>query len=298
MHHKMKRRNFLSILGTTTASVLLAGGSTVVYANRIEPSWIDVVQQPLRLRRLESAFTGYRLVQISDLHADDLWHGRIWMNRARVAEMVQIINEQQADAIVITGDFVTHVRKQTPDTLAPLRELKAQDGVYAVLGNHDHWSDAPAIRRLLQKYDIHDLSDTSHTLRRGKAQLHLVGLDDLWPTDGPVASIWSHQARLMQILQTVPAEGAAILLVHEPDFADVAASPGRFDLQLSGHSHGGQVQLPLYGPLQLPPLGIHYPAGLYQVQSLLQYTNRGIGMVSPHVRFDCRPEITVFSFFP
>jgi uncharacterized protein len=294
MPYSIQRRSFVKLLGATVAGTVLAGGSTLLYASNIEPSWLEVVEQILHLPRLDTAFHNYRIAQISDLHADDTWHGRIWINKARIAETVQLVNQQQADAIVITGDFVTHVREQTPDTLSPLQDLQAPDGVFAILGNHDHWSDPQAVRRLLKQFQIHDLSDSSHTLNRGSAQLHLVGLDDLWPQDGPVAPLWSHQARLLHILQNVPSTGAAILLVHEPDFADVAASIGRFDLQLSGHSHGGQVQLPLYGALQVPPLAERYPVGLYRTKNMLHYTNRGIGMVSPHVRFSCRPEITIF----
>ncbi|HTK08671.1 MAG TPA: metallophosphoesterase [Ktedonobacteraceae bacterium] len=292
----MQRRSFLKLVGTTATGALLAGGSAIAYANYIEPGWIEIVQQSLHLPRLDAAFGGYRLIQISDLHADDTWHGSVWIDRTRVAELVQLINEQNADAVVITGDFVTRIKKRTPDTLSPLRELRTRDGVYAILGNHDHWSGPQAVRKLISQYGIHDLSDTSHTLRRGTAQFHLVGMDDLWPEYGPVAPVWSHQARLRRILRNVPTEGAAILLVHEPDFAEVAAATGRFDLQLSGHTHGGQVQLPFYGVLRVPPLGERYPAGLYHVRSMHHYTNRGIGMVEPHVRFDCRPEITVFNF--
>jgi predicted MPP superfamily phosphohydrolase len=298
MAERIHRRDFFKIGGATAAGILLAGGSTIVYTSRIEPGWIDIAQQALYLPRLEMEFEGYRIVQISDLHADDSWHGNIWMNRARVAEVVQVANEQVADAVVITGDFVTHIRKQTPETLAPLRALQTRDGVYAILGNHDHWSNPQVIRDLLRQYGIHDLSDSSHTLRRGKAQLHLVGLDDLWPVNSYIAPIWSHQARLQQILSKVPTEGSAILLVHEPDFAEVAAATGRIDLQLSGHTHGGQIQLPMYGPLQVPPLGESYPSGLYKIGKMVHYTNRGVGMVSPHVRFDCRPEISVFTIFP
>ena len=291
----MQRRSFLKLAGATTAGTFLAGGGVITYSNIIEPGWIEVVQQSLQLPRLDTAFNGYRLIQISDLHADDSWHGSIWIDRARVTEVVQMINEQNADAIVITGDFVTRIKRQTPDNLSPLRELRARDGVYAILGNHDHWSDPWEVRRLLSLFDIHDLSNRSHTLRRGSARLHLVGMDDLWPQYGPAAPVWSHQTRLERILQDVPEEGSVILLVHEPDFADVAAANGRIDLQLSGHTHGGQIQLPFYGTLKLPLLGKRYSAGLYKIQSMHHYTNRGIGMIEPHVRFNCRPEITVFS---
>jgi predicted MPP superfamily phosphohydrolase len=83
-------------------------------------------------------------------------------------------------------------------------------------------------------------------------------------------------------------------LAHEPDFADTSAATGRFDLQLSGHTHGGQVVLPFIGPPILPHLGRKYPSGLYKVQEMFQYTNRGVGMARLPLRINCPPEITVF----
>jgi predicted MPP superfamily phosphohydrolase len=97
------------------------------------------------------------------------------------------------------------------------------------------------------------------------------------------------------VIDQLPADGAALLLAHEPDFADTSAATGRFDLQLSGHSHGGQVRVPLVGAPRLPPLGRKYPIGVYQVGSMLQYTSRGVGMIPPRVRFCCRPEIALLT---
>ncbi len=102
-------------------------------------------------------------------------------------------------------------------------------------------------------------------------------------------------SRLDKVLEALPEEGAAILLAHEPDFADESAATGRFDLQLSGHSHGGQVAIPFLGPLRLPLMGRKYPLGLYKVGRMTLYTNRGIGTVGLPVRFFARPEITVLT---
>jgi len=155
----------------------------------------------------------------------------------------------------------------------------------AVLGNHDHWTDADMIHRVIKESGMVDLTNTVHTLDRRSAPLHLAGVDD----------IWEEHDRLDDVLAQLPYDGAAILLAHEPDFADTSAASGRFDLELSGHSHGGQVILPFVGPLRLPYLGRKYPLGRYQVGPMIQYTNRGVGMISPRVRFNCRPEITVFT---
>jgi predicted MPP superfamily phosphohydrolase len=100
--------------------------------------------------------------------------------------------------------------------------------------------------------------------------------------------------RLDELLDQLKDNSAAILMAHEPDFADVSAQANRFDLQVSGHSHGGQIVFPFIGPPILPHLGQKYPSGLYQVGSMLQYTNRGVGMARLPVRFNCPPEITIF----
>jgi predicted MPP superfamily phosphohydrolase len=107
--------------------------------------------------------------------------------------------------------------------------------------------------------------------------------------------VYVGQNRIEKVLEKLPEQGCAILMVHEPDFADESAATGRFDLQISGHSHGGQVNLPLLGAPVLPRFGRKYPQGLYQVGSMYQYTNRGVGMTPPYIRINCRPEITVFT---
>lgn len=99
---------------------------------------------------------------------------------------------------------------------------------------------------------------------------------------------------VLPLLDQLAAGAGAILLAHEPDFADFSALTGPFALQLSGHSHGGQISLPLLGAPILPPFGRKYPRGRYQVGEMIQYTNRGLGMVQPYGRFNCRPEITLF----
>ena len=282
---KIHRRTFLRIAG----GVLLGGGALKEYVCRIEPSWFDVTAFFLHLPCLNSAFEGYRIVQITDIHADD-----IWMDKDRLRDVVELVNQQEPDLIVITGDFVSVVNPKTHQTLSALGGLTARDGVLAVLGNHDHSTNAEIVRAMLYANGIRELKNSYQTFLRGNTQLHVIGLDDLLRKD-PQPSIWSHEFLLREILTQLPSQGAVLLLVHEPDFADVAAATGRVDLQLSGHSHGGQIRIPLYGPLVTPPLGEKYPAGLYRIKAMLHYTNRGIGMSGLPIRFHCRPEISVFT---
>ena len=99
-------------------------------------------------------------------------------------------------------------------------------------------------------------------------------------------------------LEGAPDRSTVILLAHEPDFADRVAADGRVALQLSGHSHGGQVRLPFIGAPMLPHLGRKYPYGLRRVGSMWLYTNRGVGVIAPPVRFNCRPEVTLLTLQP
>ena len=201
---------------------------------------MDLERVGVSLAGMSRAFDGYRVVQISDVHADG------WMTPERLSDV--------------------SASEVAPRLVGPLREVRARDGAVAVLGNHDHWADAGLVRRVLG------------------GVLHFAGVDD----------VMEGRDRLGAVLDGLPGEGAAVLLAHEPDFADRSAESGRFGLQISGHSHGGQVSLPGVGPPVLPPLGEKYPAGRYEVGGMVQYTNRGLGVIGPRLRFGCRPETTTF----
>ena len=118
--------------------------------------------------------------------------------------------------------------------------------------------------------------------------------DGLWVAG--VDDVWERYADLDLALTGVPPGEAVVLLAHEPDYADTAAADGRVGLQISGHSHGGQVRLPILGPPILPYLATKYDAGKYRVKDMWLYVNRGVGLISPAVRFNCRPEVTVLTF--
>ena len=261
--------------------VLLLGG--LVYVRKVEPEDVQVVPVSLVLPRLDAAFEGYRIAQISDIHADG------WMTPGRVLSLVNLVNAEAPDLVAITGDFATYSRfrsliRHASKLVAPLRRFHALDGVVAVLGNHDHKTDARTVRRVLAASGVIELHNAVLTLRRGGESLYLCGVDDL--KEGT--------PRLDRALEGLSEEGAAVLLAHEPDFADESAATGRFDLQLSGHSHGGQVGVPLLRYPFLPKLSRKYPTGLYRVGDMFLYTNRGLG-AHPRFRFNCRPEITVFT---
>jgi uncharacterized protein len=250
----------------------------VYYVHDLEPSWIEVRSVSLSLPHLAPEFSGYRIVQLSDIHADR------WMTAQRIQKVVNQVNQMSPDLVVLTGDFVTRNAEQYAPNLTVLKALTPKDRTLAILGNHDAWTNPDLVQKILEAADIDVLANQLVTLARGSQQLHIGGVDD----------VWAQRDRLQDVLAALPSRGAAILLAHEPDFADTSAATGRFDLQLSGHSHGGQVRLP-FMKWVLPPLAHKYPEGQYQVGSMIQYTNRGLGSSGIPIRFNCRPEITIFT---
>jgi uncharacterized protein len=273
----MKRRRHprpLQRVLLTVIAILLG----IFYVNQIEPSWIEVRAVPTVLPHLGADFSGYRIVQLSDIHADR------WMTAARLGKIVERVNRLKPDLVVLTGDFVTRSAEEFSPNLTVLNQLRPTDKTLGVMGNHDAWTNSAIIQATLETAGVQILNNQVTTLQRQSAQLHIAGVDD----------VWAKRDRLDRVLAALPSSGAAILLAHEPDFADQGAATGRFDLELSGHSHGGQVKLPFFKRI-LPPLAYRYPLGQYSVGTMIQYTNRGVGMSGLHMRFNCRPEITVFT---
>ena len=268
-------------LGRLVAGVAAVGAGGLVYAREVEPRLLEVVRLDLTLPRIAAAFDGYRIVQIGDLHLDD------WAKPARLHRIAEMVNAESPDLIAITGDFASYSarRLDTERLVGALRRLSAPDGVLAILGNHDYLTDVKLIRRCIREAGLTELLNEFVTLGRGGSELHVAGIDD----------VMEGRSRLDLVLRDLPASGAAVLLAHEPDFADVAAAAGRFDLQLSGHSHGGQVRVPLLGKAVLPPFSQRYTRGLHRVGGMLVYTNRGLGTVHARLRFGCRPEITALT---
>lgn len=258
--------------------VALAG--LAYYALRVEPSWLRVRYVPVRLPRLPRAFHDYRIALISDIHMGG------WMTPARFQPVAEALHAIQPDLIAITGDFVENYSDYAATMLAVGLDAlpRPTDGIFAVMGNHDYRYGVNRVRPILQQAGIIELENSVQTLQRSGQSLHIAGVDNA--TVG--------RASLDAVLDQLPTDGAAVLLAHEPDFADLSAPTGRFDLQLSGHAHGGQVRLPgLKRPPILPTLGQRYPVGRYQVGKMVQYTTTGLGMIPPHVRLNARPEIVI-----
>lgn len=279
----LTRRKFLGRL--LIGAVAAAGGADALF---VEPRNLIAERVGVRLKRLPEQFDGFRIAQLSDLHFGP------YMGRPGIERAVQLAQSFRPDLIVLTGDFVSHPLGQSngpagarhaepcADVLATLSGAQT----LAVLGNHHHWNDARIVEGALKAHGIKVLRNSALPLERGPSRIWIAGID--YALVGAADLRWT--------LHQVPTSEATILLAHEPDFADRAA---RFpvDLQLSGHSHGGQVRLPGVGAVILPAMAQRYPQGLNRVGSLQVYTNRGIGVISPPVRFNCPPEVTFLTVF-
>lgn len=204
-----------------------------------------------------------------------------------------MINDLHPDLIVLTGDFVSQPflrrnRERAASAAEPcaqlLRQMQAPYGRWAVLGNHDVLTVPDRITNALRGQDIQVLINQSVPIEGNRARFWLGGVDD--ELEG--------KPNLEAALHNIPSDECVVLLAHEPDYADhVAHYP--VDLQLSGHTHGGQVRLPFVEPLYLPPLGRKYIWGLYKIRELALYTNQGLGTVNLPVRMNCPPEITLLT---
>jgi hypothetical protein len=281
---RLTRRDFLRFLVVAALDIFFLTIGGVGYGVLMEPNWFKVETVRLKLPKLSRKFSGLRVAQISDIHMGG------WMNAERFQRVADLVLAEKPDVLLITGDFLIGHDKAdvsqpaVQDLITGLSGLSEFVPTFAVLGNHDYWTDAHTVRHILSASGITDLTNSVFTLQRDDESLHLCGVDD----------VWEGNARLDTVIAQLKDNNAAILLAHEPDFADTSAATGRFDLQLSGHTHGGQVVLPFIGPPVLPHLGHKYGSGLYKVGEMFQYTNRGVGMARLPVRINCPPEITLF----
>ncbi|PJN57423.1 hypothetical protein PAEVO_41570 [Paenibacillus sp. GM2FR] len=276
MQTKMSRRQFLKIGVSAVVGVGVAGGA---YASLWEPRQLDVKRLTLALPSLPKAFDGTKIVQFSDMHLG--FH----TGAKDVARVVQAIQHEQPDMICFTGDMVDGNTEDMRAAIQPFTELKAPLGLFSILGNHDY-GDVETLISLEEEAGFQVLRNTAVKLRRDGAVIAVAGLDDVfWGQPDPEAAI-----------QDLPDGMFKLLLMHEPDYADTTAAYS-FHLQLSGHSHGGQIRLPWVGEVITPPGAKRYVQGLYTIgsQGMLLYVNRGIGTTQLPFRFLCKPELTVLT---
>lgn len=247
---------------------------------RFNPHELTISDLLIKLPKLPSDFENFRIIQISDFHFGS------WFDESALLHVVEEVNQLEPDLIAITGDFISYNPSVHAQILVKaLSQLQAKEAKVAVLGNHDYYHDPELVREILWKSNIRDLSNQVYTLQRNSSQLNVAGIDDHL----------TGKDNLDYVIKQIPDGATTILLAHEPDFADISAHTGKFDLQLSGHSHGGQIRLPYVGSIYLPPQGRKYPSGIYTINGMTLYTNRGLGASWLRYRYNCPPEISVFT---
>ena len=255
--------NYAARTGVKPAGRWRRGDRFTVNDERI---WLDA---------LPNSFHGLRVVQISDIH-----HG-LFLPKEWLSEAVRQANRLNPDIIALTGDFVTYSKRNIGPAAELLGRLRARYGVFAVLGNHDFRVDPSAITEALRRQHIDVLRNRHVTLWFGGESLYLAGVDD-----------YGYGADLRRAMRGVPREAATVLLAHNPRVIHLA-SRHNVSLVLSGHTHGGQVNLPLFGTVYgRSPERLRYKIGWDRMAATQIYVSRGIGTIVLPWRLRCPAEIT------
>lgn len=286
----ISRRKFLrnSLAALAGAAVPLAA-----YSQFIEPHHLTIERLEIPVAGLPEAFDGFRIVQLSDFHYMP------YTRKGEVEAAVRTANSLHPDLTVLTGDFITS--QEDWNELNPrspvyshvavcaelLSHLKAAHGVVACPGNHDAVIHVQYVRAAFGDFGLPLLLNENRPIERDGSRIWVAGVDD---------AIFG-TADFVRAVSKIPRGEVILLLAHEPDVADTSSRYG-FALQLSGHSHGGQIRLPIFGCPYLPPLAKKYPYGYYRVGNMHLYTNRGIGEILLPYRFNAPPEITVITLRP
>ena len=265
------------VLRGLIAAPLVAVSATAAYARLIEPYNYWVSETDIFIRDLPQAFEGFRITQLTDIH-----HSRI-LGISEVRRVVSLAQQTKPDMFVLTGDYSTTYRRYIEPCAEALSALNAPEGVWAVLGNHDHYTDPELTTRALQRHHIAVLNNAHTTLQRRSDSLQLSGIDD-WSWN---ATDW---ARAFSGLQT---NAPTILLSHQPTVLDFEQTKN-VSLILSGHTHGGQLNFPFLGaPARLFTQDLKYARGLFQRGETQLYVSTGTGVIGLPLRFGVRPEIAV-----
>jgi predicted MPP superfamily phosphohydrolase len=248
----------------------------------VEPDRLVVVTTEIAPPRWPAELDGLRVVALSDLHA-----GSPHVDLAKLARVAALANEQRPDLVVLLGDYVIHGVVGgsfiTPEAAArELKALRARIGVYAVLGNHDHWLGAAQVRQAFAAAGIPVIDDEAVSVGDEGRELWLLGIRDVW-------SGWPDVPALMR---KVPEGRPLLALTHNPDIFPFL--PPAVDLLLAGHTHGGQVSLPLLGaPLVPSSFGQRYARGSVVEDGRHLFVTPGIGTSILPVRFRVPPEVSL-----
>ena len=272
---KLTRRQFLAGGSLALAGAVTASSAYLILKDESQELVVEHVTLPIK--GLAPSLDGFKIAQLSDFHIYP------YTKPPLIEESVAIANALNPDLVVLTGDYVWHDLEAIYELAPILAGLNAKHGLYAIMGNHDLWTNVDVIKDAFDEFGVPYLINEGVTITQGNGSLHLAGLDDGW----------SGIPDLQAAMDAAPKDAPVVLLMHEPDLADDYSLNPRISLQLSGHAHGGQIRFPrLGGALVLPYLGRKYDYQLYKVRDMWLYSNPGIGVTNEPLRINCPPEIT------
>jgi predicted MPP superfamily phosphohydrolase len=238
-----------------------------------------LVRREVTISGLPSALDGYTIAQLSDVHCGP------YTPPEEVARWVERVNALDADLVAVTGDLITSGDRYTEAVATVLGALRGRDGVFACMGNHDYFADGERFARRLAASGLRVLRNEGTVIRRGEAALFVGGVDDTW----------TGRADVERALRRRPDGVTSLLLAHDPNLFPQAAAEG-VSLTLSGHTHGGQIAVPVPGLARrwtLARMITRYPAGIYRTGASTLYVSRGAGFTGPPVRIGAPAEITL-----
>ncbi|WP_246551223.1 metallophosphoesterase [Geobacter hydrogenophilus] len=258
---------------------------------------VELVRMPVTIRNLPASLRGLKIGLLTDLHASFIVSGETIRTAGR------LLMAENPDLIVMAGDYISGSTRFLSGSIGEfkhehlsrcvdaLANLKASLGIYGVLGNHDFWSGHESVKAICEAFTRQIgmvwLRNRSVELHKGGSSFHLLGVDDYW----------EESCSLTGACRGLAADSVRILLSHNPDINDdIALSRQRIDLVLSGHTHGGQVVMPLLGqPVMPSKFGQKYRAGLVRDGDRQTYISRGVGCLLAPIRLNCPPEATVLT---
>jgi len=287
MPRTISRRSFIKTgLGTLLTTFGLGLGG-YYYARDIEPKLLEVNHHHITNQSIPSEFNNFNIVQFSDTHLG--FH----YSKRQFQTLIQKINDIKPDIIFFTGDLLDEPNKykEVQPIISLLKDLEAPYGKFAIYGNHDHGGYGSDIYKSIMEQAGFTLLLNSHKqvrMQNGNS-IYIMGIDDAM----------LGKPNIKMAVEGVPTDAYKILLSHAPDLAN-EASTYNIQMQLSGHSHGGQVKIPFAGALVKPPFAEYYHEGFYTIglRPLTLYVNRGIGTTRLPFRFLSRPELTIFTLNP
>jgi predicted MPP superfamily phosphohydrolase len=273
----VSRRLFIARASAVAAGV--ASVSVVGYGMAAALGPPDVLRVPVRLRRLNQVFNGFRIAVVSDIHLGPL------AGRSHTERIVAMINETEPDLVAVVGDLVDGTVEELGPAAEPLRDLVSREGSFFVTGNHEYFvADTADWLRELERFGVHPLRNENTVIRRGGAAFHLAGVNDV------AGKSHGEPPDFDRALSGVDSSRPTVLLAHQPILVAQAAEHG-VDLQLSGHTHGGQMWPFHYIVRAVQPS----LAGLSTVHDTQLYVSRGAGFWGPPVRVGAPPDISVIS---